>query len=184
MDPRGIPHLTNSILKSLECQFLQNTTSEINEQSKLHLFREVTHTPKPARYLSSLTNRNERSLFSKLRLGTLKLEVETGRHEKPKIDKSKRFCKLCNLNKIGNECHFLFDCPSLRGTRKPLLENITNSHHHLTHLSSVEKAKYLFFNNHIDNSTLSSASTLLWELFEKRNTLITLDSPTQRQPLL
>ena len=150
-------------------QFLQSTTSEINAQSKLALVKEVTHSPKRAPCLARLNDRNERSLFSKLRLGTLKLEVETGRHEKPKIDHSKRFC---NSDKIGNECHFLFDCPSLQSTRKPLLENIIKTHPHLTHLSSEEKAKYLFFNNHIDNPTLLLVSNLARELFEKRNKLI------------
>ena len=172
LDSRGISHITTSILKSLECQSLQNANSEINEQSKLHLFKNVTHSLKPAPYLSKLSNRNERSLFSKLRLGTLKIEIETGRHEK--IESSKRFCKLCNSNKIGNECHFLFECPALEAKREPLLEKITNFHRNLPYRSSEEKSKYLFFNNQIDNPTLLAASTLLSELFDTRNTLLSL----------
>ena len=174
LDSRNISHITTNILKSLECQSLQNANSEINDQSKLHLFKNVTHSPKPAPYLSKLSIKNERSLFSKLRLGTLKLEIETGRHEK--IESSKRFCKLCNSNKIGNECHFLFECSALEVTCKPLLENITHFHPNLPYRSSEEKCKYLFFNNQLDNPTLLAASTMLSNLFDQRNTLLTLQA--------
>ena len=57
-------------------------------------------------------------------------------------------------------------------TRKPLLENILNTHRHLIFLSNEEKTKYLFFNNQIGNPTLLSASTLLWELFVARTALL------------
>ena len=79
----GIPplnHLATNILKSLECQFIQNAIAEINQQNKLHLFRSIAQSLKPAPYLTVLDNREERSLFSNLRLGTFKLEIETGRH--------------------------------------------------------------------------------------------------------
>ena len=121
---------------------------------------------------NTISNRKERSLFSKLRLGILQLEIETGRHTKPITESSKRFCKLCNSNKIGNECHFLFECPALETTRKPLLENILNTHRHLIFLSSEEKTKYLFFNNQLGNPTLLTASTLLWKLFATRSALL------------
>ena len=172
LGPRAISHLTTSILNSLDCQFTQNANSETNEQNKLHLFRYATHSFKPAPYLSAISSRKERSLFSKLRLGILQLEIETGRHTKPITESSKRFCKLCNSNKIGNECHFLFECPALEATRKPLLENILNTHRHLIYLSNEEKTKYLFFNNQLGNPTLLSASTLLWELFVARTALL------------
>ena len=129
-------------------------------------------TPPTLLNLSAISSRKERSLFSKLRLGILQLEIETGRHTKPITESSKRFCKLCNSNKIGNECHFLFECPALEATRKPLLENILNTHRHLIFLSNEEKTKYLFFNNQLGNPTLLSASTVLWELFVARTALL------------
>ena len=169
---RSISLMTTSILKSLESQFLQNANSEICDQNKLHLYKSIAHSLEPAPYLLKLKSRNERSLLSKLRLGTLKLEIETGRHEKIKVESTKRFCKLCNSNQIGNECHFLFECPALVTSREPLLENITKFHCNLPYRTSEEKVKYLFFNNHLDNPSLIEASKLLSELSKTRNALL------------
>ena len=30
----------------------------------------------------------------------------------------RRICKLCNLNKIGDEFHYLFECPKMESNRK------------------------------------------------------------------
>ena len=170
LDPKGISKLTTKILKSHESQLLQNSDAEIRGQSKLHLFKNTSKSLKPAPYIAKIASRNERSLYAKLRLGTLKLEIETGRHEK--LESTVRFCKLCNSNKIGNECHFLFDCPTLESTRQPHLESIINTHQHLKHLSSQEKTKFLFFNNKLDDPTLISSSAFLQDLFERRTTLM------------
>ena len=170
LDPPSITHLATNILKSLEHQFFQNAISETNQQNKLHLFRSIAQSLKPAPYLTVLDNREERSLFSNLRLGTLKLEIETGRHNK--IESDKRFCKLCNSNKIGNECHFLFDCPALAETRKQPLKNIYKIHPHLPSLQTVDKVKFLFFNEQLDKPTLIAASSLLKGLFHSRKILL------------
>ena len=170
LDPPSVTHLATNILKSLEHQFIQNAISETNQQNKLHLFRSIAQSLKPAPYLTVLDNREERSLFSNLRLGTFKLEIETGRHNK--IESDKRFCKLCNSNKIGNECHFLFDCPALTETRKQPLENIYKLHPHLSSLQTEDKVKFLFFNEQLDKATLFAASSLLKDLFHSRQTLL------------
>ena len=167
LEPCVISNLTTTMFKSLECQSLQNANSEINQQNKLHLFKNVDHSLKPAPYLSKIHGRSVRSLFSKLRLGTLPLEIETGRHIQ--IDSNKRFCKLCHSDKIGNEIHFLFDCPALDATRKPLLDKIISAFPRLQSLSTKEKTLSIFFNNQLDQPTLSLASTLLNELFSNRD---------------
>ena len=169
LDSRALASLTTNILKSLECQFLQNANSEIRQQSKLHLFKNIDHSLKPAQYLSVINSREERSLFSNLRLGTLKLEIETGRYDK--IDKGRRFCRLCDSGKIENECHFLFDCPALTIPRSPILENIIRMHPRISQLSTEDKIKFLFFNNDLDTPTLMAASNLLQDLFRERKNL-------------
>ena len=52
LDPHAISQVVNSIMKSLECQFLQNANSEVKEQTKLHLFSNITSSLKPAPYLT------------------------------------------------------------------------------------------------------------------------------------
>ena len=78
-------------------------------------------------------SRRRRSLMSQFRTGILPLEIDTGRYV-PIFDKTlkknrkrtanERICKLCRLNDIENEYHFLCVCPVYNSRRKPLLEEI------------------------------------------------------------
>ena len=126
INPKQIPQIITGITKSLENQFLQNATAEISNQNKLNLYQKMECTFKIAPYLTTLDTRKKRSLFTKLRLGTLKLEIETGRWNK--INKNERFCKLCPENKVETESHFLFDCPALSLVRDPFLKDIFALH--------------------------------------------------------
>ena len=49
-------------------------------------------------------------MLAKLRLSDRKLEIETGRHQRPKVDQDKRTCRLCNTSEVENEIHFLMQC--------------------------------------------------------------------------
>ena len=46
--------------------------------------------------------------YTKLRISSHKLPVESGRYNNIPFDK--RTCKLCNLNEVGNEQHYLMQC--------------------------------------------------------------------------
>ena len=169
-NPKDIPNIITGITKSLEDQFLQNATAEISSQSKLNLYQKMERTFKVAPYLVTINNRKKRSLFTKLRLGTLKLEVETGRWNK--TNKNERFCKLCTGNKVETESHFLFDCPALSDVREPLLNNIFELHPNLIFRSSEDKTIKLFFNECLDIPSLELASTLLYNLISHRDNLL------------
>ena len=49
-------------------------------------------------------------MLAKLRLSDHKLEIETGRHQRLKVDQDKRICRLCNTSEVENEIHFLMQC--------------------------------------------------------------------------
>ena len=64
--------------------------------------------------------RRRRSLMSQFRTGILPLEIETERYvpnlyktlkNNRKRTANERLCKLCRLNVIENEYHFLCNCP-------------------------------------------------------------------------
>ena len=57
-----------------------------------------------------------RSPFTKFRCGNHRVPVVTGRFNG--IERQNRICTLCNLNKIGDEFHYLFECPKLESNRK------------------------------------------------------------------
>ena len=67
---------------------------------------------------------NLRQPLGKFRSSGHRLLIETGRHVRPKIERSERICKSCNLNVVENETHFLLECPFFRQERKCLLERI------------------------------------------------------------
>ena len=78
-------------------------------------------------------SRRRRSLMSQFRTGILPLKIETGRYV-PIFDKNlkknrkrtanERICKLCGLNVIENEYHFVCVCPVYNSRRTILFEEI------------------------------------------------------------
>ena len=65
-------------------------------------------------YLTQVTNTSHRRALTKLRLNDHKLEIECGRHIRPKINRENRTCKLCSKpNKqapVEDEVHFITRC--------------------------------------------------------------------------
>ena len=88
---------------------------------------------------------SEQSLLAQLRMGTLPLEVETGRFTNVKLEE--RFCKLCLTGAIEDEHHFLFTCPLYEDIREDLFSNVTNSNPEFVYFEYNEQLKTLF-NNH------------------------------------
>ena len=58
----------------------------------------------------------------KLRIGSHKLRIETGRYDN--IPRDERLCNLCNCNRIEDETHFLLDCPSFSSIRNMFLSKL------------------------------------------------------------
>ena len=56
-----------------------------------------------------------RNTGSKLRLSTLNLFTEIGRHRN--IVRNERICSLCTVNEVEDEYHFLLICPSYNELR-------------------------------------------------------------------
>ena len=67
---------------------------------------------------------NLRQPITKFRVSNHRLRIETGRHEKPFVDRQLRTCKYCTTNEIDNEVHFFFRCPFYRYERNDLFKVI------------------------------------------------------------
>ena len=97
----------------------------------------VTPSLNPANFVKDRLNRQQRSLISKLRSGTLPIVVETGRYTN--IPENLRLCRSCNCNSIENELHFVFQCDRYNDIREQhQTTNIGIPDNQLDHL------KYIF----------------------------------------
>ena len=62
------------------------------------------------KYLVNL-NQRDRIALCKFRCGTNKLPITTGRYQRTEIHN--RICTICKNSQIGDEFHYLFECPTL-----------------------------------------------------------------------
>ena len=80
---------------------------------------------------------------SKLRVGVLPLEIETGRHSRTSIPLENRICTLCNHNICESEQHFLLECPLYCDQRESLIDLACTLHHSFAELSVTEQFVFL-----------------------------------------
>ena len=80
---------------------------KLSEKPKLELYSKIKDDYKCEKYLKLNMTKHKRSLLCNLRLGTLGLEIELGRHAR--LLRKDRICKICKLE-VESELHFLFIC--------------------------------------------------------------------------
>ena len=51
------------------------------------------------------------------KMGSHDLPVERGRFVRPALARHMRFCTCCNTQAVGDERHYVFDCPAFQGIR-------------------------------------------------------------------
>ena len=146
-------------IKEIENRLIDNYVtkwkSTIEKTPKLRTYIMFKDIFEPETYIIKCMSRRRRSLMSQFRTGILPLEIETGRYV-PIFDKTlkknrkrtanERICKLCRLNDIENEYHFLCVCPVYNSRRKLLFEEIELKHVHFHTLSLSDK--FIFVMKH------------------------------------
>ena len=81
-------------------------------------------------------NKYERSVFSRLRTGTLPLAIETGRYNNLPLEE--RICEHCQIH-IEDEVHFAIDCPLYDDIRYAMLQVLETEYEDFNSRSSVVK---------------------------------------------
>ena len=109
--------------------------------------------------------RKFRSMMSQLRLGILPLEIETGRWKS--IEVENRLCKLCSLNRVEDEYHFLFDCEVYSDDRVNFFIEISISYHEFMALSVKDRWKYI-----MSEPNAVKTAKFIYSLFEKRRSVL------------
>ena len=115
----------------------------------------------PETYLTMKMSRRRRSLMSQFRSGVLPLEIERGRYT-PVYDKFskknrkrkpiERKCKLCNLDEIEDEYHFLCSCSAYSILRKHLFDDISLKCNTFITFSKKDQFSYIMEHHQLEVS--------------------------------
>ena len=106
-----------------------------------------------------------RNALTKIRSSS-HLEIERGRHAKPKTPRNDRLCLNCKT--IEDERHFIMECPLYREERCVLLSKVSNNNPIFSTLSTQEKFVYLLSCR--DAQILAWLGKFLHLIFKKRDT--------------
>lgn len=130
------------IKRRLRDQYIQTWNASIRDTPKIEYYCGFKTTFELETYLTCIKNDNLRQQLSRLRLSSHSLEIEVGRYNG--TVRENRICKLCNLNVVESEYHFVSVCPTLRTLRTQYLENMTwPTLGHFYRLLSSKKPKTL-----------------------------------------
>ena len=87
----------------------QTWSNEISTSSKLSTYKEYKTLLNPEKYLQVINNYFIHRQLTRFRISNHQLLIEEGRHRG--IHAIDRRCKVCNMNCVENEIHFLLVCP-------------------------------------------------------------------------
>ena len=121
------------------------TTLDKNEENgfqgnKLRFYRVCKDNFGYEQYLSVVKNPQQRTAIARLRTSAHKLYIEVGRHTK--IPVNNRICTHCNMGKIEDELHFIFECPKYVTLR---LELLRLCHKDTCHFNNMTRAQQIFY---------------------------------------
>ena len=115
------------------------------KSDKLRYYNLYKYDKTCADYVKMNVSKYQRSVFAQFRCGILPLEIEVGRYKN--IDLKERLCKLCNLNQVEDEIHFLCDCLIYSIERNALFHQAYPSNSLFSEFDSLEKFVYLMSNH-------------------------------------
>ena len=114
------PNYFRNIVKlRIKDQFAQLWSSKINELRKYANYKFFKTTFEFENYFKLLPN-NLALTFCHFRCCNNKLPIEKGIFYG--IERNRRFCHLCNTDALGDEFHYIFDCPYFKTDRKKYID--------------------------------------------------------------
>lgn len=113
-DVPNVEWLCKEVKDRLQCQFVQNWNADVYNSPKCFNYRIFKTNFILETYILELSTKSYIAL-AQFRTTNNKLPIEKGRWEN--IDRSQRYCSLCNRNLIGDEYHFLIECEYFKEAR-------------------------------------------------------------------
>ena len=140
--------------------------SELSEmsQGKLRTYCIVKPSLNFENYLNVIENCNYRSAVTKLRISAHNLPVESGRYKK--IPLVNRTCNLCNLNLVGDEFHYFFECKhiDIETVRYDFLCKLYNINENFKKFD--KRSLFLYILSMNDNSILYITSCFCYKILK------------------
>ena len=110
--------LKNTCKLRLNDQYKQTWSESLNASSKGLLYRIFKIDFCCENYLLNLSD-HYRKIFTKFRTSNHKLPIETGRWTN--TPRQERVCNICDLEEVGDEFHYIFNCKFFKKERESLL---------------------------------------------------------------
>ena len=112
--------LCKDINMELKNNFERLWRQELEQSSKCLFYRHYKQEFKREKYISQLPDKYVYSLC-KFRCSNHRLPIEIGRRQG--LDRKNRICQKCNMKVVGDEFHFVMECPSIDNIRNQLISS-------------------------------------------------------------
>ena len=112
-----------------------------NKETKLNFYKTIKKNYYFEQYLDVL-DKGKRMSISRIRLSSHNFPIERMRYTKTKQEE--RICKICNLNQVGDEMHYLLNCTNtkIETQRKEFINDIKNVQPQFSHFEHINIIKY------------------------------------------
>ena len=115
--------------------YYQRWYAEINNSPRLSAYCRFKHNLNIEKYLDVIQENKYKIALSQFRISAHPLEIERGRYEN--IPRTERKCKVCNMNSIESEYHFLLVCPAYKELRRKYFSSYYNHWPSITKLENL-----------------------------------------------
>lgn len=155
------------VIERLYDQYLQKWFGELSTMSKLSTYNVFKSEFVLEKYLTCITNEKHRIALTRLRCSAHNLEIEVGRYHYNRTDRQNRLCKLCNMNMVENEYHFVLVCPFYNDLRRQYLPS------HYCRWPS--KNKFINLLKDCQTSIIKRVSKFVYLAMEKRKNMLDIN---------
>jgi len=136
-DIHYIPELVNQRLKD---QFIQKWHVDVWNSPKALIYRHIKCAFRPEEYIFKLPD-SMRIILCRFRCSNHKLQIELGRHTR--TPREERICDKCTSDKIGDEFHFILECPFYQNLRNQFIPQYYHINPNLDKLNKLFNSSIL-----------------------------------------
>ncbi len=167
------PSLRNNIntcvkktVLSFKDKLLESIDSNIETNKKLDLYSELKESFDPEPYLSHIRIFQHRKAYSRLRISSHNLLIETGRYND--TAREKRICKCCKQSVIESEFHFLMQCELYNQERNDTFQQLNTVNPTGWNNCRLMWDKFIYILQLKEKDIMPYVASFIFKCFEKR----------------